>query len=83
MLFDVAADPEEFFDVGAEPRYQAECERLRGALLDWALRDHNRITMSDARIAPYAGRQQLRMGIVIGYWDEAELAAERARLGLV
>src|SRR5580704_15090795 len=82
MLFDIAADPEEFFDVGADPRYQPECERLRGALLDWALRDHNRITMSDARITPYAGRQQLRMGIVIGYWDEAELAAERARLNL-
>jgi arylsulfatase A-like enzyme len=66
----------------ADPRHQAECERLRGALLDWALRDHNRITMSDARIAPYAGQQQLKSGILIGYWDEAELAEAKARLKL-
>ena len=82
MLYDLAADPDEFIDLGGDPRYQPECERLRGALLDWALRDHNRITMSDARIAPYSGRQQLRAGIVIGYWDAAELAAEQARLNL-
>ncbi len=79
MLFDTVADADEFFDVGAEPRYQAEADRLRGALLDWALRDHNRITMPDARIAPYAGRQQLKSGILIGYWDEAELEEAKAR----
>lgn len=82
MLFDLVTDPEEFCDVGGDPRYQAECERLRGALLDWALRDHNRITMSDARIAPYAGRQQLKSGILIGYWDEAELDEAKARFNL-
>ena len=49
---------------------------------DWALRDHNRITMPDERIAPYAGRQQLKSGILIGYWDEAEVADAKARLGL-
>ena len=82
MLFDLAGDPDEFCDVGGDPRYAAECERLRGELLDWALRDHNRITMSDARISPYAGRQQLKSGILIGYWDEAEVAEAKARLGL-
>jgi hypothetical protein len=45
------------------------------------LRDHNRVTMSEQRIAAYASGRQLRSGILIGYWDEAELAAARARLG--
>jgi hypothetical protein len=39
-------------------------------------------TIPDERIAGYAAGRQLRTGIVIGYWDEAELAAERKRLGL-
>jgi arylsulfatase A-like enzyme len=81
MLLDLETDPRELRDLGADPRFERERERLRGALLDWALRDHNRITTPDERIAGYAGGQQLRSGILIGYWDEAEVAAARARLG--
>jgi arylsulfatase A-like enzyme len=82
MLFDVAADPGEFFDLGADPRHGPERDRLRAALLDWALRDHNRITMGDGRIAAYADGAQVKMGILIGYRDETEVAEARARLGL-
>ena len=82
MLYDLATDPSEFRDLGADPAQAGERARLREALLGWALRDHNRITMPDARIARYAGGAQLAGGIVIGYRDTAELAAERARLGL-
>lgn len=80
LLFDLATDPRELCDRGADPGCEAERARLRGALLDWALRDHNRITTPDRRIAAYAGGQQLRSGILIGYWDEAELATARAQL---
>jgi hypothetical protein len=80
LLFDLERDPQEFCEFGAAPRYHSERERLRAALLDWALRDHNRITMPDRRIAAYARGQQLPSGILIGYWDEAELAAARAGL---
>ena len=82
LLYDLATDPQEFHDLGADPRYANEGARLRGALLDWALRDHNRITMPDRRIEAYARGQQLKSGILIGYWDESELAAARARIGL-
>ncbi len=81
MLYDLQTDPKEFVDLGADPAYEDVRGRLRGALLDWALRDHNRITMSDDRIAPYAGKQQLKSGILIGYWDETELAEARAPQG--
>jgi arylsulfatase A-like enzyme len=80
LLFDLDRDPREFDDVGGDPRYESERARLRELLFDWALRDHNRITMPDDRIAAYAGGRQLRSGILIGYWDEAELADARARL---
>jgi arylsulfatase A-like enzyme len=82
MLFDLVRDPREFRDLGTDRQYAGERARLRDALFDWALRDHNRITMPDRRIAAYAAGQQLRSGILIGYWDEAELAAARARLAL-
>jgi arylsulfatase A-like enzyme len=82
LLFDIASDPGELRDLGADPDFAAERAGLKDALLDWALRDHNRITTPDARIAGYATGRQLRTGIVIGYWDEAELAAERQRLGI-
>lgn len=63
----------------ADPQYQDERTRLREALFEWALRDHNRITTPDRRIEAYAHGQQLRSGILIGYWDEAELAEAQAR----
>ncbi len=80
LLFDLANDPHELRDLGADPQYEGERARLREALLEWALRDHNRITMPDRKIAAYANGQQLESGILIGYWDEAELAAARARV---
>jgi arylsulfatase A-like enzyme len=80
LLFDLARDPGELVDLGGDPAFAGECERLRAALLDWALSDHARITMPDARIEAYAKGQQLRSGILIGYRDESELAAARARL---
>jgi arylsulfatase A-like enzyme len=80
LLFDLADDPRELVDLGADPRHEPERTRLREALLEWALTDHNRITTGDARVADYAAGQQLRSGILIGYWDEAELAAARAAL---
>ncbi len=82
LLFDLQIDPGELRDLGADPRFASERARLKEALLDWALKDHNRITMPDERIAGYATGRQLRTGIVIGYWNEAELDAERRRLGI-
>lgn len=81
LLFDLANDPQELRDLGAEPDFAAERARLKEALFDWALKDHNRVTVPDARIEAYARGQQLRSGILIGYWDEAELAGARTRLG--
>jgi hypothetical protein len=38
--------------------------------------------MSDARSADHPTGRQLRSGIIIGYWNEAELPTERDRLGI-
>jgi arylsulfatase A-like enzyme len=77
MLFDLAEDPRELTDLGSDPRFETERGRLRDALFGWALRDHARITMPDARIAAYADGAQIKAGILIGYWDEAQIAEAR------
>jgi arylsulfatase A-like enzyme len=82
MLYDLHDDPAELLDRGADPACAEERARLKEALLEWALRDHNRITMPDARIAAYGEAAQLRSGILIGYWSEDELRRARADFGL-
>lgn len=73
MLYDLRNDPKELVDRGSDPDRAAERERLKDALLAWSLRDHNRITTSDARITGYSEAAQLKAGIIIGFWDKEEL----------
>jgi len=83
MLFDLQEDPQELHDRGEDPALAPVRARLTDALTRWSLLGHNAVTTPDARIKTYADKNmQLHAGIIIGYWDEAELAAERARLGL-
>ena len=52
-------------------------------LVHWPLTANIHVAMPDARISAYVDNDlQLKAGFVIGYWDEAELAAERSRLGI-
>jgi arylsulfatase A-like enzyme len=82
MLFDLSTDPNEYRDLGEDPDFETERARLKEWLLGWALTDHNRITMPDARIEGYGPGLQLKNGFVIGYWDEDEVAKARKDYGL-
>jgi arylsulfatase A-like enzyme len=81
MLYDLADDPQELVDRGDDPACAEIVTRLRDALFEWALHPKGHITTSTEKIAAYAKNQlQVRRGILIGIWDEAELAAIRKRL---
>ena len=55
--------------------------RLQARLFDWALHPKMHITTPNARIANYADKQmQVKGGILIGIWDEAELTAIRQQI---
>ena len=82
MLFDLDADPGELVDLGADPAFAPEVARLKELLLDWALRDHARVTMDDETILAYGPDTQLARGVLIGYADEEEVARARAAYGL-
>ncbi|SMF77763.1 Arylsulfatase A [Tistlia consotensis] len=79
LLFDLESDPDEFRDLGADPAFADQRARLHACLSDWALQGASRITLSDAEIARATDRE-VPAGILIGYWDEEEVAEAR-RLG--
>ena len=73
MLFDMQSDPDEFRDLGADPAYAAERERLAAALSDWGLRHvaaHHDVGADKS--AARAAKSQ-RRGILIGVWDESDI----------
>jgi arylsulfatase A-like enzyme len=78
MLFDLRTDPHELEDLGASPAHAAERARMHEALFDWARRPRQRVTVSDGTIESTEVQARIAEGgILIGFWDEAELAAAR------
>jgi arylsulfatase A-like enzyme len=76
MLYDLQNDPKEFDDRGQDPPCADVMARLQAALFDWALHPKDHITTSNEKIAAYAEHQlQVKSGVLIGIWDEDELAA--------
>jgi arylsulfatase A-like enzyme len=81
MLYDLQSDPQEFIDRGEDPSCAGVIARLQAALFDWALHPKDHITTSNEKIAGYADNQlQVKAGVLIGIWDEAELAAIRQKI---
>ena len=75
MLYDLENDPSEFNDLGADPAREAERQRLGAALAEWGLRLSQRTTLSEQQMKAARGKSQ-RKGILIGVWDEADVAPE-------
>jgi hypothetical protein len=83
ILHDLMEDSEEFFDLGGDPDYGSEIQRLQKMLLDWALSRKHRVTKSNKAIEDYTEKHaQLKAGIYIGYWDEEEVQLARREAGL-
>lgn len=74
LLFDLENDPDELRDLGADPAYADQIERLSALHFDWTRRHHNRITRP-AEIVEKMTDAGEPLGIYIGYWDQEE--AER------
>jgi arylsulfatase A-like enzyme len=75
MLFDLADDPEELSDRGADPACADARARLEEALAQWGLRLSQRTTRSEQQIRNARGKSA-RRGILIGVWDESDIPAE-------
>jgi arylsulfatase A-like enzyme len=81
MLYDLLDDPNELVDRGEDPTCGHVMARLQSALFDWALHPKGHITTNTDKIAAYANQQlQVKGGVLIGIWDEAELSAIRKKM---
>ena len=82
MLYDLVSDPLEFVDLGTDPSSAEIVARLRAALLHFLATPANRITAPHERFT--RNDEAMRPfdpfvvpGILIGYWDEAEVAQQQ------
>jgi arylsulfatase A-like enzyme len=67
QLFDLAADPLEQCDLGADPRCDAVRARMRERLFDWLAASKRRTTVDDAEVEARTDTHR-RHGIHIGIW---------------
>jgi arylsulfatase A-like enzyme len=79
MLFDLQSDPDELHDLGEDPAYAREIDRLADLHFAWARRHHTRITRTPEIIETMA-RTREPEGIYIAYWDQQELEAHGLKM---
>ncbi len=80
MLFDLKEDPGELTDRGDDPALEAERQRLDKCLMEWALKPRQRTMVTDGMLENVQVQRNIsEAGILIGYYDEADL--EEAREG--
>ncbi len=85
MLYDRQTDPQEVHDLGGDPAFADKAHHFEAVLARWMRQAQMRITMPHAEITATdeAFRHYdivMESGVMIGYWDEEELAAERAKM---
>jgi arylsulfatase A-like enzyme len=67
QLFDLAKDPDELVDLGADPRHGAVREAMSAKLFDW-LRQRKRLTTISHESITTWNRREIETGILIGEW---------------
>ena len=69
QLFDLAADPDEFTDLGTDPAHGDVRARLHERLFLWSRTRKHRTTIDDETIARISDKAH-ESGIYIGWWNE-------------
>ena len=67
MLFDLRRDPQEFFDLGADPTHEAVRNRYAAKLVEWMLARKRYTSVSDAFVGDWLADERFR-GMAIGVW---------------
>lgn len=75
MLFDLAEDPDEFFDLAKGDTHQSEIDRLYGMLAQWGRRMSQRVTKSEDDIKTMRGNSG-RKGVLPFLYDGSEVDEE-------
>ena len=75
LLYDLETDPEELNELGADPAYSEQLDRLSTLHFDWARRHHTRMTRDAATIEKLADRGA-PPGVLIGYATREDVEAD-------
>lgn len=67
QLFDLAADPDEFRDLGRDPAHDDVRREMRGRLLAWFMRLKRRVTVTDAQVVAGTAAHKAT-GVFFGVW---------------
>jgi arylsulfatase A-like enzyme len=67
QLFDLVSDPDEFFDLGADPKYAQVRLELKEALFDWLSQRKIRTTIAGQEVALRTNRHK-QHGVFFGVW---------------
>ena len=78
QLFDLARDPRELRDVGADPAHDAVRARMRERLFDWLASLKRRTTVTDDRVE---AREPMRIEGTVSTSESGELAEEHGSTG--
>lgn len=84
MLYDLQEDPQELRDLGRDSGLATVRERMKDLMLDWSAMLRNRTAMDEVQMKSLTGKSA-RQGILIGFWNEAEvpIAQRPPPLGVV
>jgi arylsulfatase A-like enzyme len=67
QLFDLAADPDEFDDLGDDPGNEHVRREMRERLLEWLMRLKRRVTVTDTQVDAGTAAHK-RAGVFFGQW---------------
>ena len=68
QLFDLKNDPEEFYDLGADPEYQSVGKKMHEQLFTWFRERLIRTEMEHDFLFEMGVERDEKMGILIGHW---------------
>ncbi len=74
MFFDLQTDASELHDLGDDPDYLEQVERLSALHFKWTRQHHSRITRSAASVEAMTDQKE-PPGIIIGFGNAEELKA--------
>jgi arylsulfatase A-like enzyme len=67
QLFDLAADPEEFDDLGSDSAHEGVRREMRDRLLEWFMRLKRRVTVTDQQVESGTAAHK-QAGVFFGQW---------------
>lgn len=76
MLFDLENDPDEFVDLGADPKHAGIVSLMYDRLAEWARRCSQRTTVTDERLLANREGGPLIRGVLIGVNEAEDIPAE-------